>query len=307
MVNPLRLLKHKLPSKHLEKIYSTFIIPVLDHGDILYQSCCVNSLSQLESIHYRAACCVSGAIRGSNTSKVLKNLNWETLATRRQYHLNCYSYKVEKGLKPSYIQDILVDLQNADNRQERNTRNRQKYMLPARISSRYKTSSSLSLVNNNNINTINTEIFKYDTFASFKRNQRSKLYPIHNRTPTTHLNLPIDEAKFLNRMRVGLCLKSHQYAHNFASADDPKCQCGYRSQSENHFFLDCPMTANTRAYLLRAYGALGIDAHYASLTKTNKIKFLLYGNSTLTVNTNDKILKATSEFITSHKNLLNLR
>ena len=186
-------------------------------------------------------------------------------------------------------------------RQDRGTRFRRRYLLPARISARYKSSPSLTLVSN--INNILSEINDNNSFEKFKRNRKSKLYPIHNRTPTTQFNLPIKDAKFLNRMRVGLCLKTHQFAHNFDSVNDPKCQCGYRTQNENHFFLDCPMLNDNRTILLHA---LDMDAHFANLSKSNKIKFLLYGDISLTSYNNEQILKATSKFIIHSKHLLNL-
>ena len=294
MVNPLRRLSSKLPPRHLEKMYTTFILPKLDHGDLLYQSSSINNLGNLERIHYRAACAVSGVIRGSNTSKVLKNLNWETLATRRQYHLNCYSYKAEKNLKPSYITNILATY-NAEDRDNRNIRNRRKYILPARISNRFSSSPALSLVKN--VNKILPDIVKFDKFESFKSSQKKLLFKIQNSTPPTHLKIPITASKFLNRMRVGLLLKSHLFSHNFANVTSPACPCGHNRQDEKHFLLDCALLNNNRIHLLRLLETLGLDTLFQNLNKANKIKFLLYGDVSLCINDNDKVITATADFI----------
>ena len=95
MVNPLKALSFKMPSKHLEKIHNTFMIPILDYGDILYQSAPKFNLAALDRVHYRAACNVSGVIHGSSTVKVLRNLNWQTLDSRRKYHMSCYAFKMK--------------------------------------------------------------------------------------------------------------------------------------------------------------------------------------------------------------------
>ena len=304
MVNPLRALNFKLPSRHIEKMYLTFILPILDHSDILYQSASVNSLAMLERTHYRAACAVSGVIHGSNTSKVLKNLNWETLVKRRRIHLNCYTFKAVKGLKPQYVLDILSD-HKANNRPDINLRNRREYILPARISKRYKTSPALSLVAN--INSIFSEIQNHNSFQSFKRSQKSKLFPIKITTPTTHMKLPLKLAKLLNRMRVGLILKSHFFSHNFTNIQTPECPCGSRIQNEKHFFLDCTLLNNNRLDLLLDFESLNVDIYYRNLNKANKINFLLYGNPKFTVVTNDKIIKTTSEYISKSKHVFYFR
>jgi hypothetical protein len=75
MLNPLRALKATVQSRHLEKIYMSFVLPHLEYGSILFDSSSQNLLGQLDKIHYRAAVRISGCILGS-TQKVLKCLDW---------------------------------------------------------------------------------------------------------------------------------------------------------------------------------------------------------------------------------------
>ena len=74
-INPMRKLANILTTKHLETIYQSFILPLIDYGDIIYNAAPDYSLLRLDQIHYQAACIVSGCIKGSNKIKVFKNLN----------------------------------------------------------------------------------------------------------------------------------------------------------------------------------------------------------------------------------------
>ena len=204
------------------------------------------------------------------------------------------------NLKPTYINDIFA-IYNAEDRDNRNIRHRRKYILPARISKRFSSSPALSLVKN--VNNVLRDIAKFDTFEGFKCFQKKQLFRIQNSTPPTHLKIPITASKFLNRMRVGLLLKSHLYCHNFADVPSPACPCGHNRQDEKHFLLDCALLNNNRTDLLRLIGSLGLDTFFRNLNRVNKIKFLLYGDLSLCINDNDKIITATADFI--YKSRLN--
>ena len=110
-------------------------------------------------------------------------------------------------------------------------------MLPVNISKRYATSPSVLLVKN--INYLENEILAHENFQRFKCHTRDKHFPCTNTTPTTHLKIPLKNAKYLNRMRTGLILKSHMFSHNFTDVLSPSCRCGSRTQNEKHFFLEC--------------------------------------------------------------------
>ena len=273
----------KLPSKHIEKIYTTFILPVVDYGDLIYNGAPKFDLELLESAHYRAACSVSGVIHGSSTIKVLNNLNWSRLEDRRKYHIANYCFKVYENSKPSYVTHALNRFLAPVRPFVRELRGRnQRYIMPARISKRLL-GSPIPVI----AKTINSLLPQFETavsFASFKHQQKTKLFKINNRTPTTHLKLPLKNSKLLNRMRVGLILKSHKHAHNFRNTPTPRCPCGHRLQNEKHFFLDCALLTVQRQKLFGTMAQLEVLDQFNRLTKLQKWKFLLYGEDTLTFN-----------------------
>ena len=61
-------------------------------------------MQSIESTQYQAALPVSGAWKGSNTSKLYDELGWVSL-TDRWYRRLLHFYKIFKDLTPSYLKD----------------------------------------------------------------------------------------------------------------------------------------------------------------------------------------------------------
>ena len=62
-------------------------------------------MQSIESTQYQAALAVSGAWKGSNTSKLYEELGWESLTDRRWYRRLLQFYKIINDLAPSYLKD----------------------------------------------------------------------------------------------------------------------------------------------------------------------------------------------------------
>ena len=58
-------------------------------------------------LQHRASRIVSGAIRGTPTVDVFKELAWEPLFKRRERHKLIMFYKIVNGLTPSFLSDLL--------------------------------------------------------------------------------------------------------------------------------------------------------------------------------------------------------
>ena len=69
-------------------------------------------MQPIESTHYQAALAVSGAWKGSNTSKLYNELGWESL-TGRRYRRLLQFYKIVNDLAPSYLKDIIPPLRRS--------------------------------------------------------------------------------------------------------------------------------------------------------------------------------------------------
>ena len=86
-----------MPRKSLTTIYKGFLKPLIDCGDIIYgqppnESFC----EKLESVQYKDALAITGAIQGSSREKLYQELGLESLKSRRWYKRLCCMYKIMK-------------------------------------------------------------------------------------------------------------------------------------------------------------------------------------------------------------------
>ena len=80
----IKKLRYNLPRKSLITIYQAFSVPLIDCGDIIYDQPQNDSFSQkLESIQYKAALAITGAIQGTSCDKIFQGLGLESLKSRR--------------------------------------------------------------------------------------------------------------------------------------------------------------------------------------------------------------------------------
>ena len=87
-ISVIKKLRHTLPRKSLITIYKVFLRPLFDYGDIIYDQPNNDSFCEkLESIQYKAALAITGAIQGTSRDKIYKEPGLESLKARRWYVL----------------------------------------------------------------------------------------------------------------------------------------------------------------------------------------------------------------------------
>ena len=110
----LRKLQKILPRPPLITIYKFFIRSLLDYGDIIYDQVYNVSFHQkLESIQYKAALAITGAIRGTSREKLYHELDFESLISKRWYRKLCCFYNIFKTQSPRYLFDIIPSAKRA--------------------------------------------------------------------------------------------------------------------------------------------------------------------------------------------------
>ena len=120
----IRHLSFHVPLDILDQLYKLFARPLLDYCDIIYHvpantnpfnySISLKySMQSIESTQYQAALAVSGAWKGSNTSKLYEELGWKSLTDRRWYRRLLQFYKIINDLAPSYLKDIIPPLRRS--------------------------------------------------------------------------------------------------------------------------------------------------------------------------------------------------
>ena len=82
----IRRCRDQIPRQCRETLYKTMIRPVLDYGDVIYNSCLKSESEALENFQRKCALVCTGAFRITSHEKLLKELGWSKLESRRSMH-----------------------------------------------------------------------------------------------------------------------------------------------------------------------------------------------------------------------------
>ena len=111
-VNAMRKLKFDFDRKSLETIYTTFIRPILEYADTVWDNCTQYEKEELEKIQNEAARIVTGTTKLVSIEELNKETKWETLEERRRKHKLTLFYKMVNGLSPRYLSSLVPPLVN---------------------------------------------------------------------------------------------------------------------------------------------------------------------------------------------------
>ena len=78
--------KFQLDRRSLQIIYFSFIRPLLEYADVVWDNCFRYEANELEKSQNEAARIVTGATKLVSINKLLKETGWESLSTRRKKH-----------------------------------------------------------------------------------------------------------------------------------------------------------------------------------------------------------------------------
>ena len=106
-LNLLRALKFRVSRKSLEQMYISFVRPLLEYCDSVWDNASVDSKKQLDAVHTEAARIITGATKLCSIEKLLSDLGWESLQNRRNKHKLIIFYKIINGLTPNYLLDLV--------------------------------------------------------------------------------------------------------------------------------------------------------------------------------------------------------
>ena len=106
--------------------------------------------------------------------------------------------------------------------------------------------------------------------------------------------------RFLFQLRVGLSpLKYHKWKHNFIDTPSDSCSCNTGVENTRHFLLECPLFDIQRIHLMT--NVRSILQKYNLENKENDPNFYLYGNSSLHISDNKKVLMSTINYLKKTK------
>ena len=82
--------------------------PLIDYGDIIYDQPQNESFCEkLESVQYKVALAIPGAIKGSSREKIYQELGFESLKSRRWYKRLSCMFNIMNDKAPYYLKNII--------------------------------------------------------------------------------------------------------------------------------------------------------------------------------------------------------
>ena len=214
----MRKFKFKLNRKSLEIMYFSFIRPTLEYADVVWDNCTKTQEQDLEKIQIEAARIVTGSTKLVSIERLYDETGWERLKDRRGKHKLTLFYKMNTGLTPEYLSDLvpenignLVDynLRNANNTRTLNC-NTQLYansFLPSTVqhwnnlSHDVKNAPTLHIFKSK----LNYNVIKVPKYFYYSTDRKSHIMHSRLRTHCSALN-------------------EHLYSKNII--DNPHCLCG---------------------------------------------------------------------------------
>ena len=223
-------MKFTMDRKSLQTIYFSFVRPLLEYADVVWDNCTQQQINELEKIQIEAGRIVSGTTKLVAIDKLYRELGWLKLSERRKLHKLFLFYKMQNGSAPDYLVDLVpprvgnetpYSLRNADNYQQVHANSRLYFdsFLPSTI---------------REWNNLPADVKSAQTLTSFK-------YKFERNTPKIPKYYFFGDRgnQILHtRLRTECStLKFHLYRRNFIP--EPYCTCG-AVENTSHFLFKCP-------------------------------------------------------------------
>ena len=281
----LRSVQFKLDRATLEKIYISFIRPLLEYADVIWDNCSLENKKYLESLHLEAARIITGATRYCNNDKLYKELGWETLQNRRDFHKLSLFYNIVNNATPSFLSELVPpQVRYASRYPLRNANN------IVRISSRTNLYSESFLPSTvRQWNALSSDVSSLPSLSAFRRAIKTHIEMI----PTTFKSLQTNRPGQIYHTRLRLGCSSLNYdlfRRNLILS--PRCSCGQVETTE-HFLLLCDKYTELRNKYI-----IGLPC---PLTVNN----LTRGDDGQSLSTNNSIFKNVQLYILNSKRFSN--
>ena len=296
-LGPLYPLSRILPRHILNNIYSVYILPLFDYCDTIYDGhLTVSDSLKLERLHSRAGRLVTGALFRTPTRKLLEDLGWTTLKTRRDIHKLTTFHTLTNDREhklPNIITNLIPD--NRAHTTGRPLRNALTLTLPQNRTTAYQNSFIPTTVRK--WNQLPPGLTSLSSSKSFKK-EIQKCFGAAK--PPSYFNFGHKTGNVLHaRLRMGLShLNSHKFKIQSSTSDDPSCGCGHHCEDTKHFILNCPLYHQLRIDLLHETSL--IIPNFLHLDQAHQLRIYLNGEN-LTLNEQLIIANVFQKFILQTK------
>ncbi|KAK3105198.1 hypothetical protein FSP39_019583 [Pinctada imbricata] len=275
----LRKLKFRLDRFSLQKLYFSFVRPILEYGDIIWDGTTLQLKQRVEQIHLEAARIITGATKLTNIGKLLDETGWDTLSKRREKHKIITFHKIFHKESPTYLQSLIPPRGNQIH--SHNTRGQNNLNTVLCKTQQYNRSFLPSVISS--WNNLPEEIRSNPNplvLKSFLNKDMIKIPSFYNcgtrRNQILH-----------TRLRLGC---SSLYDHLFSRNLIPTryCECGL-IETTKHYLLLCKKYTQIR------------DRTIHTLPYTVSMNLLLFGDPNLSDAENENVFLTVHKFIQETK------
>lgn len=277
----MRKLKFTIDRKSLQTIYFTFIRPILEYADVVWDNCSQYEANELEKIQNEAARIVTGSTKLVSISSLLSETGWETLSARRKKHKLLLFFKMQNSISPDYLASLVPpSVGSTMTYQLRNNTSLQTVHANSQL---YYQSFLPSVIRQ--WNDLSDDTRNLPSIESFKHKLNEDVY----KQPSFYFVGKRIGQIYHSRLRTGCsCLRQHLFVKNILPS--PICNCG-AVEDTYHFMLVCDIFSDLRQELFR------IVSSFCPPT----LDTLLYGNASLSDTNNKCIFLAVQDFIIHSK------
>ena len=273
-LSPIYSVAKLLPRHILNDIFITYIRPHFDYCDMIYDgNITIADATRLQTLQNRIARLVTGTLPRTSTERLIDDLGWERLKTRRTAHKLTLFHRIRYNNPPlpNYITSTMSEMrQHSTGLTLRNatTLSSQKHRLTSFKNSFIPATTHLW----NQLPESVRQTQSRPIFCKLIWDHLGKTKPpLFYSSGTKHGNI------IHTRLRVGLSsLNSHMYT-TFRSTPSPACSCGYHTEDVKHFILSCPNHAQPRHQLLTLTRTL--IPTFDSLSRQEKVNTFLHGSN----------------------------
>ena len=282
-----------LQRKTLDLLFKITVRSVIDYALPLYGNTLKQAeLARLEQLQYRGAKLVSGALHSTSKDKLNKDLGWESIKKRIDFLGLCIFHKIHRQESRPLVRVCLTKL---DSEKKHMTRSKGGYTPYPNLGHKFLNSFFPYISKLWNKLPLTTKIMNV---IEFKQQLKLDLKPTKYKAFSVG---PKFSNSILTRFRTGRTgLNLDKFT--LGQTVDPGCLCHHKSESSEHFLLDCFLYTVERQNLYHQ-----VEHFIPNFTKlTKKAKFLILTEGINTTNpefyyTNVRISLATQYFIVKTK------
>jgi hypothetical protein len=277
-----------LNRNQLTGIFLKMIRPILEYGSIIYDNCSFGDSKKLENVQRRAALICTGAMRRTETRKIMQLLGWPSLENRRKQHKIVMFFKIYNNLTPLYLSESIQCKVT-----KTTLRNKKIISIvpPKTRLTCYRGSFFPTVINEwNNLPDSITNVVKLVAFQSMLSMHKNPEYKIKSTCPMFSISSGF-YGRILLQIKLGLSkLNHHLFEYNIT--DNPFCpKCLDSIEDTKHYFLNCLAYTNPRKNLLNA---MQVCLNKCELSINSPDEFIFYILNGIEITDNNYSKKANS-------------